>query len=42
MPLHAVETDEQTFTEYRLALGATPSVPPMMSATCVPWPPSVP
>ena len=41
-PLHAVEMDEQTLTAYRLARGATPLVPPMMSATCVPCPPSVP
>ena len=28
-PLHDVETDEQTFTTYIVALGATPLRPPM-------------
>ena len=39
-PLQAVETAEQTLTAWISTPGATPIWPPMMSATCVPWPPS--
>ncbi len=42
MPEHDVETLEQTLTANRFARGAMPLAPPMMSATWVPWPPSVP
>src|SRR5215471_6516137 len=43
-PLQLVDTELQTFTAYRLASGATPlcdapSLPAMISATCVPCPP---
>src|SRR5690606_14666290 len=47
-PLHAVDTAEQTFTAYSATPGAMPLCvpsaewPPMMSPTCVPWPPSGP
>ena len=40
-PLHEVAGAEQTLIAYNLAAGATPSLPAMMSATCVPWPPFV-
>src|SRR5688572_16563698 len=36
MPLHEVAGAEQALTAYSLAEGATPSLPAMMSATCVP------
>ena len=36
MPLHDVAGAEQALTAYSLAPGATPSLPAMMSATCVP------
>ena len=39
-PLQDVETAEQTLTAWISTPGATPIWPPMMSATCVPWPPS--
>ena len=41
-PLHEVETALQILTANRSTCGATPVVPPMMSATCVPWPPPQP
>jgi hypothetical protein len=41
MPLHDELGTEHTFTAYNLVSGATPFLPPMMSATCVPWPPKV-
>ena len=37
-PLQEVATALQTLTAIRLAPGATPPSPAMMSATCVPWP----
>ena len=36
MPLHDVAGAEQAFTAYNCTPGATPLMPPMMSATCVP------
>ena len=39
-PEHAVESCEQTVTASSLASGATPFLPAMMSATCVPCEPS--
>ena len=41
MPLHEVRRRGAAFSAYTLAPGATPSLPAMMSATCVPWPPKV-
>ena len=39
-PEQDVLTEEQILTARSLAAGATPSLPAMMSATCVPWVPS--
>ena len=39
-PLQELVTALQTLTAYSLTFGATPAVPPMMSATWVPWLPA--
>ena len=40
VPLHEVETELHTLNAYSDAPGATPLLPAMIEATCVPWPPA--